>query len=263
MALILHIETATRICSVALSNNGSFLCMRESSATNAHSSQVTLFIDEVFREAGVPLTSLDAVAVSMGPGSYTGLRIGVAAAKGLCYALDRPLIAVETLAAMATGLNDPTPLPPPLGGEGEVNALTPDPSPGGTPLTPDPSPGGRGEYVCPMLDARRMEVYCAIYDRNFREVMPVEAVIVNEDSFAEYLAKGILTFGGEGAEKCRPLLENHPNARFVSGFETSAKFMVPLAFERFNSGRFEDLAYFEPFYLKEFVAGKPRVKGLR
>jgi tRNA threonylcarbamoyladenosine biosynthesis protein TsaB len=237
MALILHIETATRICSVALSNNGSFLCMRESSAPNAHSSQVTLFIDEVLKEAGVPVTAIDAVAVSMGPGSYTGLRIGVAAAKGLCYALDRPLIAVETLAAMATGLNDPTPLPPPIGGE--------------------------GEYICPMLDAKRMEVYCAIYDRELHEVRPTEAVIVTEDSFAEYLHKGIVTFGGEGAEKCREVLEHHPNARFVSGFETSAKFMVPLAIERFSSGRFEDLAYFEPFYLKEFVAGKPRVKGLR
>lgn len=235
MALILHIETAARICSVALANNGSFLCIRESSAPNSHSSQVTLFIEEVFREAGVPLTSVDAVAVSMGPGSYTGLRIGVAAAKGLCYALDRPLIAVETLRAMAYGMS----------------------------LTPSPSPGGRGEYICPMLDAKRMEVYCAIYDRNLEEIMPVEAVIVNEDSFAEYLAKGLVIFGGEGAEKCREVLEHHPNARFISGFETSAKFMVPLAAERFTAGRFENLAYFEPFYLKEFVAGKPRVKGLR
>jgi tRNA threonylcarbamoyladenosine biosynthesis protein TsaB len=235
MALILHIETATRICSIALANSGSLLCLRESSATNAHSSQVTLFIDEVLQEAGMPFTAIDAVAISMGPGSYTGLRIGVATAKGLCYALDKPLIAVPTLHAMAYGM----------------------------PLTPSPSPGGRGEYICPMLDAKRMEVYCAIYDRDLNEIAPTAAVIVNEDSFAKYLHKGIVTFGGEGAEKCREVLEHHPNARFVSGFETTAKFMVPIAFERFTTGRFEDLAYFEPFYLKEFVAGKPRVKGLR
>lgn len=252
MALILHIETATRICSVALSGNGSSLYMRESAAPNAHSSQVTLFINEVLKEAGAPVSSIDAIAVSMGPGSYTGLRIGVAAAKGLCYALDKPLIAVPTLEAMAYGM-----------------ALTTDPSTPGTDTDPSPfapSPWSGEDWgvgLCPMLDAKRMEVYCAIYDRELREVMPTEAVIVNEDSFAGYLQKGIVTFGGDGAEKCRPLLEHHPNARFIGGFETSAKFMVPLAFERFNSGRFENLAYFEPFYLKEFVAGKPRVKGLR
>jgi tRNA threonylcarbamoyladenosine biosynthesis protein TsaB len=249
MALILHIETATRICSIALAQDGVQLSARESSLPNVHSAQVTVFIEEVVREAGVSFSVLDAIAVSKGPGSYTGLRIGVAAAKGLCYALDKPLIAVPTLQAMAWGM-DPTPQPPPLGGETDPTPLPP-------PL------GGEGEMRCPMLDARRMEVYCAIYDRKLEEVMPVEAVIVNEDSFAPYLAKGIVIFGGEGAEKCRPALEHHPNARFISGFETSAKWMIPLALERFIAGKFEDPAYFEPFYLKEFVAGKPRVKGLR
>jgi tRNA threonylcarbamoyladenosine biosynthesis protein TsaB len=236
MALILHIETATSVCSVALALDGALISMKESSKPNVHSSFLTVFIDEIFKEATIPPSALDAVAVSKGPGSYTGLRIGVAAAKGLCYALGKPLIAVPTLEAMAWGM-DPTPLPPPLGGEGEL--------------------------LCPMLDARRMEVYCAIYDRNLEEVMPVEAVIVNEDSFATYLAKGIVIFGGEGAEKCRPVLEHHPNARFIRGFETSAKYMIPIALERFKTASFENLAYLEPFYLKEFVAGKPRVKGLR
>lgn len=236
MALILHIETATRICSIALANDGDLLYLRESSTPNAHSSQVTLFIDEVMQGAGVPVTAIDAVAVSMGPGSYTGLRIGVAVAKGLCYALDKPLIAVPTLQAMAWGIST---------------------------LTPVPFPVGRGGVICPLLDARRMEVYCAIYDEQLNEVRPAAAEIIDSISFAGYLQKRVVIFGGEGAEKCRPLLEHHPNARFISGFETSAKYMVPIAFERFMAGRFEDPAYFEPFYLKEFIAGKPRVKGLR
>ena len=236
MPLILHIETATRVCSVALARDGALLSLKESSQPNVHSSLLTVFIDEIFRETGVAPAQLDAVAVSKGPGSYTGLRIGVAAAKGLCYALDKPLVAVETLEAMAKGIKDLTPRPALLGGE--------------------------GEFVCPMLDARRMEVYCAIYDHALKEVMPTEAVIVNEDSFAQYLAKGVVAFGGEGAGKCRAVLEHHPNARFVSGFETSAKHLIPLALERFEAGKFEYAAYFEPFYLKEFIAGKPRVKGL-
>lgn len=239
MALILHIETATRVCSVALARDGLRLLLKESTKPNVHSSLLTVFIDEVFKESGISPSALDAVAVSMGPGSYTGLRIGVATAKGLCYALGKPLIAVPTLQAMAAGMLLSS-LPTPPGGEGV-----------------------QGVGLCPMLDARRMEVYCAVYDHALKEVMPAEAVIVNEDSFAPYLAKGRVLFGGEGAEKCRAVLEHHPNARFVSGFETSATFLIPLALECFTAGKFEDVAYFEPFYLKEFVAGKPKVKGLR
>lgn len=234
MALILHIETATRICSVALARDGALISLRESSLHNVHSSKLTLFIEEAIQEAGIIFSDLDAIAVSKGPGSYTGLRIGVAAAKGLCYALDRPLIAVPTLQGMAEGM----------------------------PLTPGLSSGGRGEVLCPMLDARRMEVYCAMYDKDMREVRETEAVIVGEDSFAAELGKGIVVFGGEGADKCRPILEHFPNARFIIGFETSSKYMIRIALERFKAGSFENLAYFEPLYLKEFVAGKPRVKGL-
>jgi tRNA threonylcarbamoyladenosine biosynthesis protein TsaB len=241
--LLLTIETASRVCSVALARDGVILDTRESSAPNAHSAVLTVFISELLASAGIEPTALDAVAISMGPGSYTGLRIGVATAKGLCYAIGKPMIAVPTLLGMAGGMH-------------------PDPK-GDNALTPGPSPRGRGEYLCPMLDARRMEVYCAVYDSNLAEVMPTEAKIIDENSFADLLSAGAVIFAGEGAEKCRPLIGDHPNAKFITGFEASAKYLVPLAMERYNKGEFENLAYFEPFYLKDFVAGKPRVKGLR
>lgn len=244
MALILCLETATGVCSVALSRDGKPAALRETVTPNAHSAMLTTFIEEVVRETGILFSQIDAVAVSKGPGSYTGLRIGVAAAKGLCYALGKPLIAVGTLEGMAGGMEatsdpDPSPTPPLLVGEGQ----------------------GVG-YNCPMIDARRMEVYCAIYDAQGREVRPVSAEIIDEGSFAEYLARGVVTFAGDGAAKCREVLGKHPNARFLDGFGASAAYMTALAEARFNAGRFEDLAYFEPFYLKDFVAGKPRVKGL-
>jgi tRNA threonylcarbamoyladenosine biosynthesis protein TsaB len=236
MAVILLVETATAVCSVALSKDGTLLGIRESVSRNAHSSSVTVFIDAVMSEAGVPLGQLDAVAVSMGPGSYTGLRIGVASAKGLCYALDKPLIAVPTLQAMANGLI--------LSASG-------------------PSSDRKIEYVCPLLDARRMEVYSAIYDKDLREIRGTRAEIIDGNSFEVILRDHNLIFGGEGSEKCKPVLSHHENAWFIEAFETSARFMIPMAEEKFGSGRFEDPAYFEPYYLKEFVAGKPRVKGLR
>ena len=234
MALILHIETAAAVCSVALSRDQDLLSFRETESRNAHSAKVTLFIREVFNEAGLAFPDLDAVAVSKGPGSYTGLRIGVAAAKGLCYALDRPLIAVPTLHAMAAGMIS-------LAGEDADQ---------------------KQALFCPMLDARRMEVYCAFYDRDLREIRPAEAVIVDEVSFAPELDAGPVVFAGEGSAKCAPLLSARPNARFLPDFKTSAVRMIPLALEMFRRGRFEDPAYFEPYYLKEFVAGLPRVKGL-
>ncbi|MDP1620709.1 MAG: tRNA (adenosine(37)-N6)-threonylcarbamoyltransferase complex dimerization subunit type 1 TsaB [Bacteroidales bacterium] len=239
MALILSIETATEVCSVALSRDNKLLGIRESSARNVHSAMLTTFIDEIIKSSGVSLAMLDAIAVSMGPGSYTGLRIGVATAKGLCYALDKPLIAIPTLQAMAVGMT-----PPPH---------------------PSPSRGGAGGGVtlfCPMIDARRMEVYCAVYDNENQEIREVRAEIIDEFSFQEYLADNVVVFGGVGAAKCKPLLESHPNASFIDDFQASALFMIGLATEKFSQNLFEDLAYFEPFYLKDFVAGKPRVKGL-
>jgi tRNA threonylcarbamoyladenosine biosynthesis protein TsaB len=208
--------------------------MKESNTKNSHSAQLTLFMDEVIKTAGVALADLDAVAVSEGPGSYTGLRIGVAAAKGLCYALDKPLIGVSTLQAMALGM------PHFPNREGEKSIL-----------------------YCPMIDARRMEVFCAIFGEKRNEIRETRAEIVDENSFMEYLGKNKMIFAGDGALKCRPLLDKHPNAVFSEDFQTSAKFMIPLSEEKFSQKRFEDLAYFEPYYLKDFIAGKPRVKGLK
>ncbi len=243
MALILCLETATENCSVALFRDELLLGIRESSARNVHSSVLTLFIEEITREAGVALSALDAVAISMGPGSYTGLRIGVATAKGLCYALDKPMIAVSTLQAMSVGINN------------EIKKRN---------LVAADLPAQASRLlVCPMIDARRMEVYCALYDNQFREVEAVRAEIIDPDSFGAILGRGRVVFGGEGAQKCRPALEGHPNALFLDHFIASAQFMIPLAMAKLNHLEFENLAYFEPFYLKDFIAGKPSVKGLR
>jgi tRNA threonylcarbamoyladenosine biosynthesis protein TsaB len=239
LSLILNIETATAVCSVALARDGQLLGLKESNSKNSHSSVLTLFIQEVIHTAGVSLSDLDAVAVSEGPGSYTGLRIGVAAAKGLCYALEKPLIGVSTLQAMALGMQ---------------------------PHPPSPTPkreGGEFILYCPMIDARRMEVFCALFDEKGNEVRETRAEIVDENSFMEYLGKNRIIFAGDGALKCRSIFENHPNAVFSEDFQTSAKFMIPLSEEKYAHMKFEDLAYFEPYYLKDFIAGKPRVKGLR
>jgi len=238
MALILCLETATEVCSVALFRDNLLLGLRESSARNVHSSMLTVFISEIIKESGIKLIDLDVIAISKGPGSYTGLRIGVATAKGLCYALDKPLIAVPTLQAMAVGM-----------------ALLPAPAGVG-----ENGPGGM--FLCPMIDARRMEVYCALYDDRGLETEEVRAEIIDEQSFGEILAHNRIVFGGEGAKKCKPFLGSNPNALFLDDYMASARSMHSLATEKFIQREFEDLAYFEPFYLKDFIAGKPRVKGL-
>jgi tRNA threonylcarbamoyladenosine biosynthesis protein TsaB len=238
VALILCMETATEMCSVALFRDETLLGIKESAARNVHSAMLTTFIDELVTSSGIHFNDLDAVAVSMGPGSYTGLRIGVATAKGLCYALGRPLIAVPTLEAMAGGIRD---------------ALR---------VTRDSAVEALPELYCPMIDARRMEVFCALYDMDGKEVRGVQADIIDEYSFQEFLADHTVIFGGEGAEKCRAALGSHPNAVFMEGFRASANTMTGIAAARFRESRFENLAYFEPYYLKDFVAGKPRVKGL-
>jgi len=236
MALILSLETATEVCSVALFRDETLLGIRESGAKNVHSAMLTVFIEEIIREAGIQVNDLDAVAISMGPGSYTGLRIGVASAKGLCYAMDKPLIAVSTLQSMAAGIS------------GEIKNKN--------------YPFREPCYICPMIDARRMEVFCALYDDKAVEVQPARAEIMEENSFGDLLKDHRIFFGGEGAEKCRPLLGTRENAVFIENFRASARFMTSLALAKYNGGGFEDLAYFEPFYLKDFVAGEPRVKGL-
>lgn len=237
MSWILNIETATPVCSVALARNGEVVACREEEGRNSHSSVLTTFFQEVLDEAGITAQQLDAVAVSRGPGSYTGLRIGVSAAKGLCYSLNIPLIALGTLQIWAHAV-----------ALGELFD-------GNTPL--------KGTLYCPMLDARRMEVYDALYDGQNHEVRPIEAHIIDENALAAELDKGPVVFMGDGADKCIPLLEHHPNARFVRGVKASARYMAPVAHTMAMQQQYVDVAYFEPYYLKEFIAGKPRVKGLR
>lgn len=234
MALILGIETATSICSVALVRDGKLLAIRESVGARDHSAALTTYISEVFTDAGLHFHQLDAIAVSMGPGSYTGLRIGVSSAKGLCYALDKPFIAVDTLKSLAWQAlqkfrNQ---------GKDTGNVL-----------------------LAPMLDARRMEVYTAIFDQNLQLIEPVNALIVTEDSFRSFPEKDIIYFG-DGASKCISLFESKSNYIFLDNIDLSAVAICKLAETEFENNNFADVAYCEPFYLKDFIAGKPRVKGL-
>lgn len=233
MSLILNIETSTKACSVALGKDGELLVIKESNPTNnpalqgkgeyIHSEKLTEYIAEIFSNAKINLPDLDAVAVSKGPGSYTGLRIGVSTAKGLCYALDKPLLGIETLKTLAAGLIRNSSL-----------AIH------------------NSALLCPMLDARRMEVYCAIYDTSLNEIKKTSAEIIDENSFDDLLNRQVIYFFGEGAEKCKKKL-SHPNALFIDDVFPSAKNMIPFSEKDFREKKFEDIAYFEPFYLKDFV----------
>ncbi len=231
MGLILMIETATEICSVALALNGNIISIRENEKGNSHSANVAVFIDEVFKESAKLPSDIEAVAISKGPGSYTGLRIGVSSAKGMCYALNIPLIAIETLKSMSIGFLQKTKI--------EKDAL-----------------------LCPMIDARRMEVYSAFYNSNLDVFRDVKAEIVEEITYADYLKEHKIYFFGNGAVKCREVLGNYKNAIIVEDIFLSAENMVKLAEEKFIKNEFENTAYFEPFYLKDFIAAKPVVKGL-
>jgi len=239
MAYILHIETATQVCSVALSNSGQLIGLRESNKKNAHSSLITVFIEELMRSSGLAFASIDAVAVSKGPGSYTGLRIGVSTAKGICYALDKPLIAISTLESMAAGMIN------------EMESGTPSETP------------SQSILICPMIDARRMEVYSALFDQNLHPVREIQAEVITGDSFGGFIKDNLIWFAGDGSEKCKTVLGHHANARFMEDFSPSAKYMINLAEAKFQRSEFENVAYFEPFYLKDFIPGIPRVKGLR
>lgn len=234
MALILGIETATTICSVALVKDGKLLAMRESEGAKEHSAALTGYIADVFAEAGLAYSQMDAVAVSMGPGSYTGLRIGVSTAKGLCYALDKPFIAVDTLKSLAW------------------QALQ---------KCIEEGKNIKNVLFVPMLDARRMEVYTAIFDSDLQLIEPVNALVVTEDAFSSFADREIIYFG-EGATKCQPILESRNNFSFFDTIDLSGKALCMLAAIEFENNNFADLAYCEPFYLKDFIAGKPRVKGL-
>jgi len=218
MALILNLETATTNCSVSLAKHGDIIAIKEHDTPNySHSEQLHVFIQEVLKSASLAMTQLDAVAVSMGPGSYTGLRIGVSAAKGLCFALGIPLISVPTLISMAEQVRD-----------------------------------SEADYIIPVLDARRMEVYSVVLDNSLSEIRETRAEIISKDSFQKYRANGKVLLVGSGAEKCKNLIENQ-QFLFNTGIIPSAREMGRLSFEKYKAGDFEDVAYFEPYYLKDFM----------
>jgi len=270
LANLLHIETATQVCSIALSAEGKIKASRESREKNIHSSIVTVFIDEVMKECSLAYRDLDAVVVSKGPGSYTGLRIGVSTAKGICFALDKPLIAISSLLSMANGMRDRTD-----GFSRRKNEQTTDgfgrqkneqTTDGFSRRTDNKETNYTASslpvMLCPMIDARRMEVYYALFDQDLNCIRETKAEIIDEYAFSEILENHILVFAGDGAEKCKPLLGNHPHARFIDDFFPSAKNMVLPAEKKFQAAAFEDVAYFEPFYLKDFIPGIPKIKGL-
>lgn len=232
MGLILNIETATTVCSVSLARDGQLLSLKELNGDYTHAENLTLFIEDVMKQADLSLSSLDAIAVSKGPGSYTGLRIGVSTAKGLCYSLNKPLIAVNTLEALCYVLIK---------------------IPRSAILTPE-------SYLCPMLDARRMEVYCAVYDPSGEEAKATSAEIIDENSFSELLAKYPVVFFGDGSAKCKAMLSHNKNASFLENIVPSAESMIDLSEKAFSEKQFENVAYFEPFYLKDFVAGKKKAE---
>jgi tRNA threonylcarbamoyladenosine biosynthesis protein TsaB len=235
LAKILNIETSTKVCSVVLSIDGEAVSILESHTKNSHAEQITLFSQKVVADANLTFSDLDAVSVSKGPGSYTGLRIGVSTAKGYCYALNIPLISVDTITAMAIGIRNRFE---------QDNAIN-------------------SALFCPMIDARRMEVYTALFMANLDKIEPVTAKIIDNNSFAEYLLSNKIIFAGDGAAKCKEVLKKQPNAIFYDDFYPSAKYQSATAEQKYLTGKFEDTAYFEPYYLKEFIAGKPKVKGLR
>ena len=221
MALILLIETATKSCSVSLSfQNKIIACKEEVNKQYSHAEKLNVFIASLFRKTDFSIKDLDVIAVSKGPGSYTGLRIGVSTAKGLCYALDVPLISVSTLKAMAFGMAQKE----------------------------------KSDLYCPMIDARRMEVYNAFYNSTNKETRDIQADIIEVYSYQKELDKKVLFFG-DGAEKCKAIIR-HKNAKFLDGIYPTSKDMLSLVLQKYTNKDFEDVAYFEPFYLKDFIAGK-------
>ena len=223
MSCILNIDTSTNVCSVAVSQDGTCIFDKQDTLDPKHREKLGTFVDEALAFIDNNNLRLDAVAVSSGPGSYTGLRVGVSMAKGICYGRGVKLLAVPTLELLTVPVllhHD----------EIEENAL-----------------------LIPMIDARRMEVYSAVYDRALKEVRGIQADVVDENTYKEYLDRGPVYFFGNGAEKCMETI-NHPNAHLINGIDALAKNMFPLAEKRIAQEKFEDVAYFVPFYLKDFVA---------
>ena len=225
MPLILNIETATKNCSVSLSDKEEILAIKELNDGNySHSENLHVFIESVLNSLDKSMSDIDAVAVSKGPGSYTGLRIGVSAAKGFCFSLEIPLISVSTLASLAHSI-----------------AIEKD------------------AFIVPLLDARRMEVYSAVFNSNYHQIREVKAEVIESTSFKDFLEMGKVYFLGDGAEKCKELLK-HKNAVFLNEYFPSAKQMATLAYTKYKKNDIEDVAYFEPFYLKDFLITKPKNK---
>jgi len=223
MAIILSIETSTSVCSVALHREGKLLTVLEVHQEYSHASKLGILVNEVTKLTDVGIDKIDAVALSSGPGSYTGLRIGTSLAKGLCYALDVPLIAVPTLQLMATAISRVYP---------------------------------KDVLFCPMIDARRLEVYCQIYDRDLAEIEPVQAKVIDSSSFENYLDTRPVVFFGSGAAKCKSLID-HQNAIYLEDVNPGASQLGDCAYSKFQQGKFEDIVQFVPLYLKEFFIRKP------
>ena len=224
MERLILIETSTALCSAALAEDGVITSYRESSAPKAHASLTAVFIQEMLEEKGLTIADCDAVCVSKGPGSYTGLRVGVSTAKGLCFGSGKPLIAISTLDILVAQAQIPDNL----------------------------------KYIVPMVDARRMEVYAAVYEiagqagNDVRQITETAPAIIDENSYSDILEKGMVLFIGDGAGKCADVIK-HPNATFLQCWPKAAAMHEP-AMKPYKEKRFEDVAYFEPFYLKEFVA---------
>lgn len=216
--MILNIETSTKNCSVSLAYKGNLLLLKELNDGNySHGEQLHILIQEALKISKRVITDLDAIVVSKGPGSYTGLRIGVSTAKGLSFSLDKPLISIPTLTSLANAISV------------EKNTV-----------------------IIALLDARRMEVYSAVFDSNHNQIRETKAEVIDADSFSEYLGKGKVYFLGDGAEKCKTVIKND-NAIFLDGYFPSAKQMAKLSYEKYKTSDTEDVAYFEPFYLKDFM----------
>jgi len=223
LATILNIETATKNCSVSISKNGELIAFRElNDGSYSHGENLHVFIEELTKEANLSYQDFDAIAVSKGPGSFTGLRIGVSSAKGLSFSLDKPLISISTLASLANSL--------------EVD---------------------KDAVIIPLLDARRMEVYSSVFNNEYEQIREIQAEIIDENSFILYLEKAKVYFLGDGAEKCKEFI-THENAIFLDGYFPSAKQMAALSYEKYQNNDFEDVAYFEPFYLKDFLVTPPK-----
>jgi tRNA threonylcarbamoyladenosine biosynthesis protein TsaB len=224
MSLILSLETSAKVCSVAIHDNKTLIATSEIHIEQSHASKLAVLIDEVRKKSVIEFNQLAAIAVSSGPGSYTGLRIGTSTAKGLCYALNIPLISVGSLELLAFQMN---------------------------------KENSQGAFLCPMIDARRMEVYCLVADADLNVVHSIEAKVIDEQSFREYLDKNKIIFFGDGSDKCRDKI-NHANAKFVSNIYPQASQLGFIAFDKFKRNEVEDLINFEPYYLKEFMIKQPK-----